>query len=302
MPDPVIKIAVEPASRSDADKMGKALARFRKEDPTFRVETDEETNEILLSGMGELHLEVYLERIRREYKVDVEVGAPKVSYREAPQKELEFDYKHKKQTGGSGQYAHIKGSLVPLEEDIEENFIFEENIVQGRIPKQYIPSIEKGCVEAMVKGPVAGFPVERVKFIVNDGSYHDVDSSDRAFQICGRDCFRKTFEQAKPALLEPIMLMEVECPENFQGPVTGDLISRRGIVMSTDVRDGISLLKCEVPLAETFGYATILRSMTQGQGHLQHGTGMATARRPPRSKRRLSQRRRRRNSLANSQR
>ena len=266
VPDPVIKIAVEPASRSEADKLGKALARFRKEDPTFRVETDEETNEILLSGMGELHLEVYLERIRREYKVEVEVGAPKVSYREAPTKTVEFNYKHKKQTGGSGQYAHIVGVLEPLDEDVEEAFIFEENIVQGRIPKQFIPSIEKGVRESLVKGPVAGFPVERAKLIVNDGSYHDVDSSDRAFQICGRDCFRETFKSAKPVLLEPIMLMEIECPETFQGSVTGDLISRRGIVMSTDTRDGITLLKCEVPLAETFGYATILRSSTQGQG------------------------------------
>ncbi|MCA8995288.1 MAG: elongation factor G, partial [Planctomycetaceae bacterium] len=191
--EPVISIAIDAKRSSDRDQIGKALARFRKEDPTFHVETDDETNEILISGMGELHLEVYLERIRREYKVEVEVGAPKVSYREAPQKEVEFNYKHKKQTGGSGQYAHIVGVLTPLPEDAEEAFVFEENIVQGRIPKQYVPSIEKGAREATVKGPVAGFPVERVKFVVNDGSYHEVDSSDRAFQICGRDCFRETF-------------------------------------------------------------------------------------------------------------
>ena len=266
VPEPVIKVAVQPASRSDADKMAKALQRFRKEDPTFRVFNDEETAEILIAGMGELHLEIYVERIRREYKVELEVGAPKVSYREAPTKVAEFNYKHKKQTGGSGQYAHIVGRIEPLEEGSEENFVFEENIVGGRIPKQYIPSIEKGMRESLIKGPVAEYPVVQTKVIVEDGSYHDVDSSDRAFQTCARDCFRLTFPAAKPALLEPIMKLEIEVPEAFQGTVTGDLISRRGLINSSEMKDKTAQLIADVPLAETFGYATDLRSMTQGQG------------------------------------
>lgn len=266
VPEPVIKIAISPASRADADKLGKALQRFRKEDPTFRVENDEETNEILISGMGELHLEVYVERIRREYGVVVEVGAPKVSYREAPTQEVEFNYKHKKQTGGSGQYAHIVGRMVPLPEDSEEAYEFEENIVQGRIPKQYIPSIDKGFRNSLKKGPVAQYPVVGVKMVVDDGTYHDVDSSDKAFQICAQDCFRETFRKAGPSLLEPIMNVEIECPEKFQGTVVGDITSRRGIIASTEGREDEAIIIAEVPLSETFGYATDLRSMTQGQG------------------------------------
>ena len=266
VPEPVIKVAVTPSSRADSDKMAKALQRFRREDPTFRVFNDEETGEILIAGMGELHLEIYVERIRREYKVELEVGAPKVSYREAPTRLAEFDYKHKKQTGGSGQYAHIKGRIEPLPEDAPEAFVFEEEVVQGRIPKNYIPSIEKGLRESIIKGPVAEYPVVQTKVVVVDGSYHEVDSSDRAFQTCARDCFRIMFPETKPALLEPVMKLEIELPENFQGTVVGDLISRRGIIANTDMKDGITAITAEVPLAETFGYATDLRSMTQGQG------------------------------------
>ena len=266
VPEPVIKIAVSPESRSDGDKMGKALARFRKEDPTFRVFNDEETGEILVAGMGELHLDIYIQRIAREYGVKLQVGAPKVSYREAAQQRADFDYKHKKQTGGSGQYAHMVGYMEPLPEDAEEEFVFEETIVGGRIPKQYIPSIEKGFRNSLGKGPVAEYPVVGLKVVVTDGSYHEVDSSDRAFQIAAQDCFRATFSKTKPALLEPVMKFEVECPEAFQGTVVGDLISRRGLVNGTDIRDGITLICADVPLAETFGYATDLRSMTQGQG------------------------------------
>ena len=266
IPEPVIKVSVTPSSRADSDKMAKALQRFRKEDPTFRVFNDEETSEILIAGMGELHLEIYVERIKREYKVELEVGAPKVSYREAPTKVAEFNYKHKKQTGGSGQYAHIVGRIEPLPEGDPENFIFEEKIVGGRIPKNFIPSIEKGLRESIHKGPVAEYPVVQTKVVVEDGSYHDVDSSDRAFQTCARDCFRLMFPETKPVLLEPIMKLEIELPENFQGTVVGDLISRRGIIVNTDMRDGITAITAEVPLAETFGYATDLRSMTQGQG------------------------------------
>jgi len=266
VPEPVIKVSVTPSSRADSDKLSKALQRFRKEDPTFRVFNDEETSEILIAGMGELHLEIYVERIKREYKVELEVGAPKVSYREAPTKVAEFNYKHRKQTGGSGQYAHIVGKIEPLPEDSPENFIFEENIVGGRIPKQYVPSIEKGMRESLIKGPIAEYPVVLTKVVIDDGSYHDVDSSDRAFQTCARDCFRTIFPEAKPVLLEPIMKVEIEVPENFQGTVTGDITSRRGIITGSEMRDGIAAITADVPLAETFGYATDLRSMTQGQG------------------------------------
>jgi len=266
VPEPVIKIAVSPESRGDAEKLGKALARFRKEDPTFRVTTDQETAEILVEGMGELHLEVYMERIRREYKVNVLVGAPKVSYREAPTQAMPFDYRHKKQTGGSGQYAHIVGRFEPLPEDAPEPFVFEEEVIGGRVPKQYIPSVQKGFQDCLPKGPVAGFPVIGLKAVLTDGSYHEVDSSDRAFQTCAQGCFRETFMKTRPVLLEPIMKLDIEAPEQFQGPVTGDIVSRRGIILSTSSRDGLALISSEVPLAETFGYATDLRSMTQGQG------------------------------------
>ncbi len=266
VPDPVIKIAVEPKNRSDGDKMGKALQRFRKEDPTFRVFTDDETKEILISGMGELHLEVYIERIRREYGVDIEVGAPKVSYRESPTKEVAFDYKHKKQSGGSGQFAHIKGRLSPIESDSEDSFEFEDHVVGGRIPKQYIPAIEKGFRDILGKGPVAEYPVVGTRIDLDDGSFHEVDSSEKAFYTAAQGCFREYFKQAGPKLLEPIMKMEIEVPEDFQGTVVGDVIKRRGIMNSNDVVDGNSIINAEVPLAETFGYATDLRSMTQGQG------------------------------------
>ena len=266
VPDPVIKIAVSPKARSDGDKMGKALQRFRKEDPTFRVFTDEETNEILISGMGELHLDVYIERIRREYGVEIEVGAPKVSYRESPTKEVSFDYKHKKQSGGSGQFAHIKGKLSPIASDSEDSFEFEEHIVGGRIPKQYIPAIEKGFRDSLGKGPIAEYPVVGTRIDLDDGSFHEVDSSEKAFYTCAQGCFREYFKQAGPKLLEPIMNVEIECPEDFQGTVTGDVIRRRGIMTSNDIVEGTSVIKAEVPLAETFGYATDLRSMTQGQG------------------------------------
>jgi len=266
VPEPVIKIAISPTNRDGADRLGKALQRFQKEDPTFRVMTDPETAETLIAGMGELHLEIYTERIRREYKVEVEVGAPKVSYREAPQQAAEFNYKHKKQTGGSGQYAHIVGKFEPLPEDAPENFEFENAVAGGRIPKEYIPSVEKGFRTSLAEGPVAGYPIVGIKCILEDGSYHDVDSSDMAFQVAARGCFRETFLKMKPALLEPIMKVEVECPESFQGPVTGDLISRRGIIMASEVLGGLTQLIAEVPLAETFGYSTDLRSQTQGQG------------------------------------
>jgi elongation factor G len=268
VPEPVIKVAVTTVNRADSDKMGKALQRFRKEDPTFRVFNDEETNEILIAGMGELHLDIYIERIRREYKVEVEVSPPQVSYREAATAKAEYNYKHKKQTGGSGQFAHIVGYFEPIAETDEgdKNFQFIDEVVGGRIPKNFIPSVEKGFKDSVHKGPLAEYPVVGIKCVLLDGSYHDVDSSDRAFQIASRDCFRETFKQCKPVLLEPIMKIEIEVPESFQGPVVGDVTSRRGIIQATDMADGVCTIVAEVPLAETFGYATDLRSMTQGKG------------------------------------
>ena len=276
IPDAVIKVAVNPKERTNTEKLGKALLRFRKEDPTFRVETDDETGETLISGMGELHLEVYVERIRREYGIDVEVGAPRVSYREQPTVAADFDHKHKKQSGGSGQFAHIKGKLEPFDEEaleeeeketVKDSFIFEEKIVSGRIPKQFIPAVEKGLRQSITKGVLAEYPVVGLKCNLLDGSYHDVDSSEMAFQTAARGMFREYLPKTKPILLEPVMKVEIEIPEPFQGPVVGDLTSRRGIMESTDVKpDGSVLILCEVPLSETFGYATDLRSMTQGQG------------------------------------
>lgn len=268
VPIPVIKISVAPKSRDDSDKLGKALARFRKEDPTFHVFTDPETNETIIAGMGELHLEVYVERIRREYKVEVVTGPPKVSYRESPTQKVEFNYKHKKQTGGSGQFAHIVGYMEPLPQDSEDapEFEFIDKISQGRIPKEYIPAVQKGFEDILTKGPLAEYPVVGLRVELNDGSYHDVDSSEMAFRICAQGCFRENFTKMKPTLLEPVMMVEVEVPEQFQGPVTGDIIARRGLIVSTDVNGGVSVIIAEIPLAAMFGYSTDLRSMTQGQG------------------------------------
>jgi elongation factor G len=266
VPEPVIKKAIVPAQRVDSDKLSKALQRFRKEDPTFHVATDEETSETVISGMGELHLEIYVERIKREYGVECIVGAPKVSYREAPSQKADFNYKHKKQSGGSGQYAHIVGTMELLPDDAEETFVFEEEIVGGRIPKEYVPSVEKGFRNALGKGPLAEFPIVGVKAVLKDGSYHEVDSSDMAFQICAWGCFRETFLAMKPVLLEPVMKVEIEAPADFQGPIVGDLISRRGLITSTEINSNIVTILGEVPLAETFGYSTDLRSLTQGQG------------------------------------
>jgi elongation factor G len=266
VPEPVIRMAVTPLNRESADRLSKALERFRREDPTFQVSTDEETNETVIAGMGELHLEVYVERIRREYSVEVEVGAPKVSYREAPTQLAAFNYRHKKQTGGSGQFAHIVGRFEPLPEDSEETFVFEEKITGGRIPKEYIPAVEKGFRSCLTQGPLAKYPIVGLHAFLEDGSYHEVDSSDMAFQAAARGCLRETFKATKPVLLEPIMKIEIETPEQSQGPVTGDLISRRGMIISTEMRGVTSAIEGEVPLSETFGYSTALRSLTEGQG------------------------------------
>ena len=266
VPEPVIKVAISPANRDGADRLSKALQRFRREDPTLHISVDEETSETIMAGMGELHLEIYVERIRREFNVEVEVGAPKVNYREAPTQAAEFNVRHKKQTGGSGQFAHIVGRLDVLPEDAEESFVFEDEVTGGRIPKQFIPAVEKGFRQCIHKGPVAGYPVVGLKVTLEDGSYHDVDSSDMAFQTCARTTMRENFSKTKPVLLEPVMKIEIECPSQFQGTVVGNLTARRGMVVATEL-DGITArIEGEVPLAETFGYSTDLRSMTQGQG------------------------------------
>ena len=216
--------------------------------------------------MGELHLDIYVERIRREYRIEVEVGAPKVSYRESPTKTAEYNFKHKKQTGGSGQYAHIVGKLECLPEDSRRSSNSRTWSSAAAFPREYIPSVEKGFRDSLLKGPLAEFPIVGVKAILEDGSYHDVDSSDMAFQICARNCFRETFLKTKPVLLEPIMKVEIEVPAQYQGPVVGELTSRRGLIVSTEVNGDVATIEGEVPLAETFGYSTDLRSMTQGQG------------------------------------
>ena len=264
--EPVIDLAISPNKRADYDKLSKALNRFMREDPTFRVHVDQETSETIISGMGELHLEIYVERIKREYKVECTVGMPKVSYREAPTRTTSFDYKHKKQTGGSGQYAHIKGTMEPLPEDAPEPFVFDNEVTGGRIPSEYIPSVEKGFRMSLAKGPVAGYEVMGVKMVLLDGSYHDVDSSTMAFETCARDCFRETFRKADPVLLEPIMKVEVEVPVEFQGPVSGSISSKRGVILGSESRSGFAILNAEVPLSEMFGYSNDLRSMTQGKG------------------------------------
>ena len=266
VPEPVIKLSIEPLKRDGADKLAKALERFRREDPTFRVMSDKESGQTLIAGMGQLHLEIYTERIKREYKVECVVGEPKVAYRETPTKEVEFDYKHKKQTGGSGQYAHVKGRLVPLPEDAPEPYEFENAVFGGRIPKEYIKPIDDGFQRALVKGPLCECEVVNVKMVLEDGSYHDVDSSEMAFNICGFDCMRETLRKSGMALLEPIMTLEIEVPTEYQGTVSGHVSSKRGIIHSSETRLGVCVMKAEVPLATMFDYANELRSMSQGKG------------------------------------
>jgi elongation factor G len=267
VPEPVIELAIKPAKQDDLVKMSKALNRFMKEDPTFRVYVDKESNETRIAGMGELHLEIYVERMKREYKANVIVGQPKVNYREAPTQMSNYDYKHKKQTGGSGQYAHVVGTLSPLEgaKSEEESFEFVNGTVGGSVPKEYIPGVEKGFKESIVKGPLAGYQVINTRVELKDGTFHPVDSSEMAFKIAARMAFKQAFLEAKPVILEPIMRVEAETPVEFQGTVQGDLSSRRGMLLGSDMRDEYAVILAEVPLSEMFGYSTDLRSKTQGK-------------------------------------
>ena len=266
VPEAVIRLSIEPLKRDGADKLSKALERFRREDPTFRVMTDEETGQTLIAGMGQLHLEVYVERIKREYKVECVVGEPRVAYRETPSKTVEYNYKHKKQTGGSGQYAHIVGKLVPLPEDSPIPYEFVNDVFGGRIPKEYIAPVDAGFQRALPKGPLCECEVVNVQMVLEDGSYHDVDSSEMAFNICAFNCMRETLKKADMVLLEPIMVLEVEAPVEYQGNITGHISSKRGLILNTDSRVGMCVVKAEVPLANMFDYANELRSMTQGKG------------------------------------
>jgi len=262
IPEPVISLAIEPKDKKSSDQMGKALNRFTKEDPTFQTYVDPESNQTIIKGMGELHLEVYIERMRREYKCEVEVGRPQVAYREAITQRAEFNYTHKKQTGGSGQYGRVAGYMEPLE---TENYEFVDMVKGGAIPIEYIPSCDKGFKAALQKGSLIGFPIVNVRCVVNDGQSHPVDSSDIAFQLAAIGAFREAYDKAKPAILEPIMKVSVEGPNEFQGNIFASLNQRRGIITSSTEDGTFCRVEAEVPLAEMFGYSTVIRSLTQGK-------------------------------------
>ncbi len=262
VPNPVISLAIKPKDKAAADRMGKAIGRFVKEDPTFRSYVDDESNETIIQGMGELHLDVYVERMKREYKAEVETGMPQVAYRETISQRAEFNYTHKKQTGGSGQFGRVAGHIEPNE---ESNYEFVNQIKGGVIPNEYIPSVDKGMQMAMEKGTYIGYPVVNVRALINDGSTHPVDSSDQAFQTAGIGAFRTVYEKAKPIALEPIMKVVVEGPTEFQGNIFATLNQRRGVIIASNEDGLFSVVEAEVPLAEMFGFSTILRSLTQGK-------------------------------------
>ena len=268
-PAPVISVAIEPKTKSDQDKLGVAIQRLAEEDPTFHVRTDEETGQTIIGGMGELHLEVLVDRMKREFKVEANVGKPQVAYRETITKAIDkIDYTHKKQTGGSGQFARVIINIAPnagAEGSSEEGYTFENKVTGGRIPREYIPSVDAGCQEAMENGVLAGYPMVDVKVTLTDGAYHDVDSSELAFKIAGSMAFKDAARKAGPVLLEPMMAVEVTTPEDYMGDVIGDLNSRRGQIQSMEERAGARVVAALVPLSEMFGYVGDLRSRTQGR-------------------------------------
>jgi elongation factor G len=271
-PEPVIEVAVEPKSKGDQEKMGVALARLADEDPSFRVTSDQESGQTVIKGMGELHLEIIVDRMRREFKVEANVGAPQVAYRETITKTIEHDYTHKKQTGGSGQYARVKIRFEPLPPG--SGYQFENDVVGGSVPREYVPGVEKGLRAARESGVLAGFPMIDFMATLIDGAYHDVDSSALAFEIAARACYREGIERARPVLLEPIMRVEVVTPEDYMGDVIGDLNSRRGHIQGMDSRGNAHVINAMVPLANMFGYVNNLRSMSQGRAtytmHFDH--------------------------------
>ena len=266
-PEPVIELAIEPKTKNDQGKMGEALAKLAEEDPTFRAHTDQETGQTIIAGMGELHLDIIVDRLLREFKVEANVGAPQVAYRECFTKAVDVDSKYAKQSGGRGQYGHCKVRFEPMDPNGEQQFIFESEVVGGAIPKEYIPAVGEGIEEASQAGILAGFPVLGIKAVVYDGSYHEVDSSEMAFHIAGSMAFKDAMAKANPALLEPIMKVEVTMPEEYMGDVIGDINSRRGRIEGMEDISGGKMVKAYVPLAEMFGYATDLRSRTQGRGN-----------------------------------
>ncbi|UTC57166.1 elongation factor G [Treponema sp. OMZ 305] len=262
VPDPVISLSVTPKDKKSADQMGKALNRFTKEDPTFRTYVDPESNETIIQGMGELHLDVYIERMRREYKCEVETGMPQVAYREAISQRADFNYTHKKQTGGSGQFGRVAGFIEPIS---EQDYEFVDQIKGGAIPSEFIPSCDKGFKTAVKKGTLIGFPIVGVRVTINDGQTHPVDSSDMAFQAAAIGAFREAYKKANPIVLEPIMKVSIEGPQEFQGNIFGLINQRRGIILSSTEDEQFTRVDAEVPLSEMFGFSTILRSSTQGK-------------------------------------
>ena len=265
-PAPVIHVAIEPKTKGDQEKLSVAIQKLSEEDPTFTVSLDEETGQTVIGGMGELHLDVFVDRMRREFKVEANVGNPMVAYRETIRKKVEkYEYTHKKQTGGSGQFARVIIALEPLPADSEEEYMFEDKVTGGRVPREYIPSVDAGIQDAMKFGVLAGYPMVGVKATLIDGAYHDVDSSEMAFKIAGSMVFKEGAKRANPVLLEPLMDVEVRTPEEYMGDVIGDLNSRRGQVRSMEDASGVKIIKAIVPLTEMFGYIGDLRGKTQGR-------------------------------------
>ena len=265
-PEPVIDVAIEPKTKAGQDKMGEALAKLAEEDPTFRVSTNEETGQTIIAGMGELHLEIIVDRLLREFKVEANVGAPQVAYKEGITKEVNIDSKYAKQSGGRGQYGHCKVIFSPMDVNGEKTFEFENTVVGGSIPKEYIPAVQAGIEDAMKCGVLGGYPVLGVHANCYDGSYHEVDSNEMAFKVAGSMALKEAMQKAAPVLLEPIMRVEVTVPEDYMGDVIGDISSRRGRIEGTEDINGSKLIRGFVPLAEMFGYSTTLRSKTQGRG------------------------------------
>lgn len=265
VPAPVISLTIEAKESKHLNNLAKALNRFTKEDPTFQTHVDPESGQTIIKGMGELHLEVYIERMKREYGVELITGAPQVAYRETITSRADFDYTHKKQTGGQGQFGRVAGYMepIPLEETL--NYDFVNKVVGGAIPREYIQSVDKGFKSCLERGSLIGFPIIGVRCVINDGAYHDVDSSDMAFQIAGRYAFRQGFNKANPQILEPVMKVEVDGPSEFQGAILGSLNQRRGMILNTTEEDAYCKTEAEVPLADMFGYSTVLRSSTQGK-------------------------------------
>jgi elongation factor G len=265
-PEPVISVAIEPKSKADQEKLGTAIQRLAEEDPTFRVKNDEETGQTVISGMGELHLDILVDRMRREFNVEANVGKPQVAYRETIRRSVaKVEYTHKKQTGGSGQYARVIILLEPLPLDGEATYEFVNAVTGGRIPKEFIPSVDAGAQDAMQYGVLAGYPLVGVKLTLVDGQYHEVDSSEMAFKIAGSMALKEAARKADPALLEPMMAVEVVTPEENMGDVIGDLNSRRGMIQAMEERGGARVVRALVPLSEMFGYVSDLRSKTQGR-------------------------------------